>query len=76
VPAYHPYSAIRTRKWLYVRYADGNRPGLYNLTRDPRQSRNVSRSWPGKVRQFNRWLAMYTACGRQGERTCWNAGRG
>jgi arylsulfatase A-like enzyme len=75
LPALHPYNAIRTRAWLYVRYDDGSRPELYDLRKDPGQHRNVWRDHPQVVDNFDKWMTKYVDCGKQGKQSCWQLGQ-
>jgi choline-sulfatase len=42
--------------WKYVHYAEGLPPQLFNLTRDPREARDLSRAAPEMVREGRRRL--------------------
>lgn len=75
LPAYHPYNAIRTKAWLYVRYDDGSRPELYDLREDAGQNHNVWRDHPRVVDHFDKWLNRYVDCGKKGKQSCWQIGQ-
>jgi arylsulfatase A-like enzyme len=65
------YAALRTRRFTYVEYANGQRE-LYDRRRDPGERRNVaSRLRRARLRAM---LARYRRC--RGRRACWAAGRG
>ncbi|MGN6609793.1 MAG: sulfatase family protein [Jatrophihabitans sp.] len=56
------YAAIRTHRFLYVRYADGERE-YYDLLRDPFELDNLARSLrPSRRAQLDHWVADLTRC--------------
>jgi N-acetylglucosamine-6-sulfatase len=66
------YSAIRTRRYLYARYADGERE-LYDLRSDPfeLQNRASDPAFLGAEKALSRRLAALRRCsGHKGRRPC------
>jgi arylsulfatase A-like enzyme len=66
------YRGIRTRDYLYVEYATGERE-LYDMRRDPYQLQNLDATADPQVRaQLSAWLAVLSQCRgadcRNGER--------
>jgi len=61
------YRAIRTSRYLFVRYASGDTE-LYDMKRDPQQlrSRHRSRRYRGVRRRLSRLLTRLAACGGAG----------
>lgn len=56
------YEALRTRRWTYVEYRDGERE-LYDDRRDPLQRRNVvRRADPALLRRLHAELSRLRAC--------------
>ncbi len=73
-PGGYTYRAIRTERWLYVKYADLPRHELYNLQSDPAQDRNVYASYRGLVKKtLQPKLRQLYQCGRPGKVSCWRA---
>jgi len=66
------YAAMRTRRFLYVEYADGERE-LYDLRTDPDELDNLAASlFPAQVDQLHAELMRLQDC--HGTATCWAAG--
>ena len=57
------YAAIRTRRWVYVRYDDGERE-LYDLRADPQELRNIAgaRAARGIERRLGTRLSRLRRC--------------
>jgi arylsulfatase A-like enzyme len=65
------YEAMRTRAFLYVEYADGERE-FYDLRSDPFELRNVARRLTGSQRRLlHAQLTALSHC--HGEQQCWAA---
>ena len=65
------YEALRTPTALYVEYVDGE-IGLYDLTKDPFELKNIAPSAPAaELQQYKSMLAAVKAC--QGTAECWTA---
>lgn len=66
-----PYAAIRTSRYLYVRYQDGNHE-FFDLTSDPYQLNNVyAQLSPHLKSLLSQRLARMTSC--HGPASCWAA---
>jgi len=66
------YEAIRTRDFLYVEYADGERE-FYDLRIDPYELDNLAGSLsPGQLEALHAELARLEAC--HGPASCWSDG--
>jgi arylsulfatase A-like enzyme len=66
------YAAMRTRRFLYVEYADGDRE-LYDLRTDPNELDNLAGSLlPAQVDQLHAELTRLQDC--HGSASCWTAG--
>jgi arylsulfatase A-like enzyme len=66
------YAAIRTRRYIYVRYRTGQRE-LYDLKRDPWELRNVAghRAYARTQTTLGHRLAALRRChGTRGRRSC------
>lgn len=62
VQAPPPFSALRTERWLFVVYRDGERE-LYDRLADPDEMNNIARSAdPQVVAQLNSQLQALRAC--------------
>jgi arylsulfatase A-like enzyme len=67
------YRALRTRRFTYVEYANGERE-LYDRRRDPGELRNIAgRLSRARRARLHGWLARYRAC--RGARQCRLASR-
>jgi N-acetylglucosamine-6-sulfatase len=67
------YDAIRTARYTYVRYLDGQRE-YYDRVRDPYELDNVyGRLSPARRAELDRIVAGLTGC--HGSASCWAAGR-
>jgi N-acetylglucosamine-6-sulfatase len=66
------YAAMRTRRFLYVEYADGERE-LYDLRTDPDELDNLAASlFPAQADQLHAELMRLQEC--HGTEACWAAG--
>lgn len=70
VPSFHPFNAVRTKKWLYVEYLDSRRRELYDLHKDRAQDHNVARKHRRVVTKLSGWLDAYTKCGKRDTASC------
>jgi arylsulfatase A-like enzyme len=67
------YEAIRTAKYTYIRYNDGERE-FYNRTRDPYQLDNIVATLsPSRLAALDRIVHRLRTC--HGQSACWAAGR-
>lgn len=48
-----PGSAVRLGPWKLIRWAWGKEPELFNLERDPGETKNLAASEPGKLKEMN-----------------------
>jgi len=65
------YEAMRTHRFLYVEYADGERE-FYDLRTDPFELHNLAgQATPGELAQLHAALSRLKRC--QGARRCWAA---
>lgn len=63
-PVYHhdvPASAVRRGDWKYLEYYDGQPPGLYHLSADIGESRNLAAEFPQKKDSLQQLLQSWKA---------------
>jgi arylsulfatase A-like enzyme len=66
------YKAVRTARYLFVRYANGERE-LYDLSNDPHERRNLRKSAPNRLKsRLASRLDALQNCARQGCRSAEN----
>ena len=72
IPGANSFNAIRTRDYLLVTYASGEKE-LYDLKKDPAELENLAaRADPALVRRLSAWLKALAACTGVGCRTAEN----
>src|SRR5262249_6997168 len=55
------YRWVREGGWKLILPADGSRPELYNLARDPHEKNNLAKAHPERVKQLTRLIERWGA---------------